>query len=81
MSNEEIVLNIKNAIDGNLGATFNLILQYENLIDEECVIGGKFSQECKDYVVDHLLKRIKNFKKFNIIWKIFIKVWQIFSLL
>ena len=25
MSNEEIVLNIKNAIDGNLGATFNLI--------------------------------------------------------
>lgn len=81
MSNEEIVLNIKNAIDGNLGATFNLILQYENLIDEECVIGDKFSQECKDYVVDHLLKRIKNFKKFNIIWKIFIKVGQIFSLL
>lgn len=67
MNNEEIVLNIRKAMDGNLEATFNLILQYENLIDEECVVGDDFSQECKDYVIDHLITGIKNFKKFNII--------------
>lgn len=67
MNNEEIVLNIRKAMNGNLEATFKLILQYENLINEKCIIDDKFSQECKDYVVDHLIKRIKNFKKFNII--------------
>lgn len=62
MNNKEIVLNIRKAVNGDLEATFNLILQYEKLLDEKCKISGKFNQECKDYVIDHLLKGIRNFK-------------------
>ena len=63
MNNKELVMNIRKAVSGNLEATFNLILEFENLINKECRINGRFNQDCKDYIVDNLIMKIKKFKK------------------
>lgn len=54
---------IKKAKKGNTRATFELILMFEPLINKYSIINGRFNQECKDYIIDTLLKQIKNFKK------------------
>ena len=59
MNKKDVVLNIRKAVDGDLESTFNLILKYEKLIDEECQFAGKYKEECKDYVLDGLLRKIK----------------------
>ena len=41
----------------------NLILQFEPMINKYSRINGEFDQECKDYIIDNLLKQIKKFKK------------------
>lgn len=48
---------------GNTRATFEIILMFENYIDENSYINGSFNQECKDYIIDKLFDEIKNFKK------------------
>lgn len=63
MNNKELVMNVKKAVDGSLEATFKLILEFENVINQECRINGKFNQDCKDYIVDKLILKIKKFKK------------------
>lgn len=63
MNNKELVMNIRKAVNGNLEATFKLILKFENVINNECKINGKFNQDCKDYIVDNLILKIKKFKK------------------
>lgn len=63
MNNKELVMNIRKAVNGNLEATFKLILEFENVINQECKINGKFNQDCKDYIVDKLILKIKKFKK------------------
>lgn len=59
----ELVMNVRKAVDGNLEATFKLILEFESVINQECKIDGKFNQDSKDYIVDKLILKIKKFKK------------------
>lgn len=63
MSDKELVRKIILAKKGDMKATFEIILAFENLINRECKIKGKFNEDCKDYIIDHLIKNIKNFKK------------------
>ena len=63
MNNKELVMNVRKAVNGNLEATFKLILEFESVIDNECKINGRFNQDCKDYIVDNLILKIKKFKK------------------
>ncbi|MBR2587866.1 MAG: helix-turn-helix domain-containing protein [Bacilli bacterium] len=63
MNNKELVTNVREAVDGNLEATFKLILEFESVINQECKINGEFNQDCKDYIVDKLILKIKKFKK------------------
>ena len=54
---------IKKAKNGNMKATFEIILQFEPLINKYSTIDGVLSQECKDYIIDNLIKQIRKFKK------------------
>lgn len=63
MNNKELVMNVRKAVNGNLEATFKLILEFESVINNECKINGKFNQDCKDCIVDNLILKIKKFKK------------------
>lgn len=60
---DELYKLINSALDGNTAATFELILHFEPLINKRSKINGEFDQECKDYIIDNLLKQIKNFRK------------------
>lgn len=62
MTNSEIVENIEKAVKGDLEATFILIIQYENLIEKNCKINGKLNLECRDFVIEKLIKDIKKFR-------------------
>lgn len=64
MKNRELVDLIIKAKENNIEATFKIILEFEDLINKESMINGIVNQECKDYIVDKLLKQIKKFKKF-----------------
>lgn len=44
-------------------AKVDIILEFENLINKESMINGVFNQECKDYIIDNLLKQIKKFQE------------------
>lgn len=63
MSEKELYRLILEAKDGNMKATFDIILQFERLIDKYSKINGRFNQECKDYIIDQLIKYIKKFKE------------------
>ena len=52
------------AVKGDLRATFEIIIEFENIINNECYIDGIFNEECKDYIIDSLIKNIKKFKNF-----------------
>lgn len=64
MKNRELVDLIIKAKENDIEATFKIILEFEDLINKESMINGIVNQECKDYIVDKLLKQIKKFKKF-----------------
>lgn len=53
---------IKQAKKGNKRAIFELIIRFDPLINKYAKINGEFNQECKDYIIDKLLKEIKKFK-------------------
>ena len=57
---------IKQAKKGNKRATFEIIIRFEPLINKHSKINGEFNQECKDYIIDKLLKKIKDFKKIRL---------------
>lgn len=63
MDNRELFKAIIEAKKGNLSETFKIILEFEDLINKESCINGQLNQECKDYIIDDLLKKIKKFKK------------------
>jgi len=65
MENRELFELIEKAVAGDIKATFEIILQFQDLICKEAKINGKFNQECKDYIEDQLMKYIKTFKKFE----------------
>ena len=63
ISNKELAQMIRQAVSGDSIATFEIINQFQNLIIKNSYINGKFSSECKDYIEEKLVKRIKKFKK------------------
>ena len=63
VDDRELINLIKLAKKGDIKATFEIILIFEKNIDRQCYINGKFNQECKDYIIDKLFEKIKNFKK------------------
>ena len=63
MKNRELVDFIIKAKENDIEATFKIILEFEDLINKESMINGIVNQECKDYIVDKLLKQIKKFKE------------------
>ena len=64
MDNKKIFELIKKSKENDMKAVFELIMTFEDLINKEYLVNGRFNQECKDYIIDNLLKQIKNFKKF-----------------
>lgn len=65
MENRKLVSLIMKDKENDIKATFELILQFEDLINKESIINGILNQDCKDYIIDKLLKQIKKLKKFN----------------
>ena len=65
MENKELFELIRKAVAGEMKATFEIILNFQDLICKEAKINGKFNQECKDYIEEQLIKYIKTFKKFE----------------
>lgn len=63
MENRKLVDLIIKAKENDISATFNIIVEFEDLINKESMVNGIFNQECKDYIIDKLLKQIKKFKK------------------
>lgn len=61
--NKELLRLINLAVNGDMKSTFEIILKFENLINAEAKINGRFNQDCKDYIVDQLIKYIRTFKK------------------
>lgn len=67
MEDKKLLYNlIKQAKKGNKRATFEIIIRFEPLINKHSKINGEFNQECKDYIIDKLLKKIKDFKKIRL---------------
>jgi len=64
IDNSKLYNLINRCVKGDLKATFEIIIEFENLINEECYIDGKFNAECRDYFVDDLIKNLKKFKNF-----------------
>lgn len=64
MDNKKIFELIKKSKENDMKAVFELIMTFEDLINKESLVNGRLNQECKDYIIDNLLKQIKNFKKF-----------------
>lgn len=62
MNNKELYEVIKKAVNGDMKAKFEIILIFQELIEKESYINGKYSEECKDYIEDRILKDIENFK-------------------
>lgn len=62
MSNKELYEVIKKAVNGNMKAKFEIILEFDELITRNSNKLGKYSEECRDYIEDRILKAIENFK-------------------
>lgn len=65
MNNKELYEVIKKAVNGDMKAKFEIILIFQELIEKESYINGKYSEECKDYIEDRILKDIEYFKYFK----------------
>ena len=62
MNNKELYEVIKKAVNGNMKAKFEIILEFDELISKNSKKRGKYSEECRDYIEDRILKAIENFK-------------------
>ena len=51
------------AVDGDITAIYEIIDIYEGLILKNSMIDGRFNQECRDYIEDGIITKIKKFKK------------------
>lgn len=63
ISNKELAEKIRKAVAGDNKAKFELILIFENIINEKAKINGCFSQECKDFIEDKIFDYIEKFGK------------------
>ena len=46
-------------------AKFEIIIMFQELNEKESYINGKYSEECKEYIEDKIIKDIENFKYFK----------------
>lgn len=63
INNKDFVKILAKAIRGDQQSIYQIIEIYEPLINKNARINGVFNQECKDYIVDKIIKNIKIFKK------------------
>lgn len=57
----ELIIKMKKS---DLKATFEIITEFENIINSECYVDNMFNLECRDHIIEHLIKNLKKFKKF-----------------
>lgn len=62
MSNKELYEVIKKAVNGNMKAKFEIILEFDELITKNSNKLGKYKEECRDYIEDRIIKDIEKFK-------------------
>ena len=65
ISNKELYEVIKKAVNGNMKAKFEIIIMFQELIEKESYVNGQYSEECKEYIEDKIIKDIENFKYFK----------------
>lgn len=63
ISDREFAEILQKAVSGDIEATYKIIDIYDGLILKNSTINGKYSQECRDYIEDRIIKEIKKFKK------------------
>ena len=64
ISYKEFAITLQKAVAGDINAIYQIIDIYDGLILKYSIIDGKFNQECRDYIEDKIIKKIKKFKKF-----------------
>lgn len=63
ISNREFAVILKKAKTGDMESIYKIIKLYEGAIVNESIIKGRYSQECRDYIEECIIKDIKKFKK------------------
>ena len=63
INDRDFVKILDNAVDGDITAIYEIIDIYDGLILKNSMIGGRFNQECRDYIEDRIITEIKKFKK------------------
>lgn len=64
MEDKEFVEILRKAVAGDMNATYKVIKEYEGLIVKNCIINGKFDEDCKTVIEAKMIESIKKFKKF-----------------
>ncbi len=64
MNSEDLKLYklIKLVKENDKKAIFEIINMFDNYINKNAYINGKFNQECKDFIIEKLLIYLKKFK-------------------
>lgn len=63
ISNKEFAQILKKATEGNIECIYKIIEIYEGSIVNNATINGAYSQECRDYIEEQIIKNIKKFRK------------------
>jgi len=53
---------LQKAILGDMDAVNEVLCLYEPLINYYSLIDGKYDEDCRQYIMEHLIKRISKFK-------------------
>lgn len=64
MEDKKFVEILRKAVAGDMNATYKVIKEYEGLIVKNCIINGKFDEDCKAVIEAKIIESIKKFKKF-----------------
>ena len=63
VNDREFVKTLDKAVKGDINAVYEIIDIYDGLIFRHSIINGVYNQECRDYLEDKIIEKIKNFKK------------------
>ena len=62
MTDIEFEKTIRKAVSGDMGAIYEIIKRFENLINSKCIIKGELDEDCKSYIITKIIKDIGKFK-------------------
>jgi hypothetical protein len=62
MSDKEFALLLQKATENDKSAIYEIIRLYEKLIYKNSYVNGRFDDDCRAYIVNHLITAIKSFK-------------------